>query len=373
MSKFTKMLTVLLAVSALAVSATPAMGQVTVNWDGGGVTDNWSDNGKTDGDGWGNWDGNPATADTLQFPVTEWGNSTVDLDTSAWNIGTLALRGNGTLKIPSGKTLKVNSSFNMGSRGLWRTRRIGNPTVRVTGGSLITRQVAWRRGLFEFSGGSWTGGRCYAGPEIHVIGSGASSLSPSKFHCEPKDRVWFTLDDKGVTPITPTSGDPFNAPQHKGAGLKVDGIQSYIDAGKLAGDVIPLVTCGSANSDIIKIFPSELWDYDHSLATLIVDADGARLQILGSTPNKKPKTEAQKAAAKAKQLAQAKKRFAKRDKNKNGKLSAAELKGNARNYPAKRVAKLIKAKDKDGDGALTFKELTARPKKKKPANTAPRN
>ena len=34
MLKITKMLTVVLAVSALAVSATPAMG--AVNWDGGG-------------------------------------------------------------------------------------------------------------------------------------------------------------------------------------------------------------------------------------------------------------------------------------------------------------------------------------------------
>ena len=68
-----------------------------------------------------------------------------------------------------------------------------------------------------------------------------------------------------------------------------------------------------------------------------------------------------------------KKRFEAKDKNKDGKLSAEELKGKAKNEKAaERVAKLIKAKDKDGDGALTLEEMMAPPaKKKKPAKKKP--
>ncbi|NQU19939.1 MAG: hypothetical protein HQ567_01550 [Candidatus Nealsonbacteria bacterium] len=52
-----------------------------------------------------------------------------------------------------------------------------------------------------------------------------------------------------------------------------------------------------------------------------------------------------------------------------GKLTLDELKGKAKKpEAAERAAKLLKAKDKNGDGALTFEELTAKPERKKPAN-----
>ena len=267
-------LTIVLAIAAtvLAFNVTPAMGDA--EWTGFGATDNWSDM-----DNWkiadhSAWQiGDPTLGGSISFPNSSW-TSTVDGDTSGWNIADLRPRGNGTLTIPTDGTLKTTHEIGMGNPG--------NPTISVTGGDLIS-SVVWRFGLLEFSGGSWTGGRCYAGPEIHVIGTGASSLSPTRFACgAPLNRVHFTLEADGVTPFTPTSSDPFDGPQHTGTGLKVDGIQDYIDEGKLAGDIIPLFTFGAGVTDshIIDIFPVSKFDYDDTLATLTVDEDGARLTIL---------------------------------------------------------------------------------------------
>jgi len=263
MLKITKMLAVLLAVSAFAVSATPAMGDAT--WTGA-VSDLWSNPG--------NWTGDATAGGTLWFDTTWSGDSTVDGDTSAWGIATLRLRGNGALTIPTGGTLKTTGEIGMGNSG--------HPTMRLTGGALIS-SVVWRFGLLELSGGSWTGGRCYAGPEIHVIGSG-SSLGPTRFACgEPRNQVRFTLDAAGVSPFALTSGDPFDDIQSHGIPLVVDGIENY---GGSVGDIIPLFTFGPGVTDlhIMNIFPSSLFNYDDTLATLTVDDTGARLTMIIPEP-----------------------------------------------------------------------------------------
>jgi len=265
MSKLTGMLAVLVALSALALSATPAPGDAT--WDGE-VNDLWS---VTTGgsDNFGNWDADPTAGGTLWFPNSSW-TSTVDLDTSGWGITGLRPRGNGTLTIPAGGTLKTTHEIGMGNPG--------HPTVRVTGGALVS-SVVWRFGLLELSGGSWTGGRCYAGPEIHVIGSG-SSISPTRFACgEPRNQVRFTLDAAGVSPFAPTSGDPFDDIQSHGIPLVVDGIENYVGS---FGDIVPLFTFGPGVTDphIMNIFPSSMFNYDDTLATLTVDDTGAWLEII---------------------------------------------------------------------------------------------
>ncbi len=46
--------------------------------------------------------------------------------------------------------------------------------------------------------------------------------------------------------------------------------------------MIPLFILATPDVDMVTTFPTTLFDYDSSLATLTVDNDGARLEILRS-------------------------------------------------------------------------------------------
>ena len=75
---------------------------------------------------------------------------------------------------------------------------------------------------------------------------------------------------------------------------------------------------------------------------------------------KKALTEAEKAERAKKREAALEKMFKAKDKDGDGKLSFDEFKGKAEKPEAiERMEKAIKAKDKDGDGALTLEELKA--------------
>jgi len=83
---------------------------------------------------------------------------------------------------------------------------------------------------------------------------------------------------------------------------------------------------------------------------------------------KAPLTAEQKAELAKKRAEAVEKMFAKRDLDKDGKLTLEELKGKAKKpEAAARAEKLLKAKDKDGDGALTKEEMLAKPERKKKA------
>ena len=270
MLKITKMLAVLVEVSVLAVSATAAMG--AVNWDGSAGTGYWNDPVPTSANGWGNWDGDPATGPVdLDLGAS---NTKVKSDISGWSIGAVDLwpsSGTAMLTIENGGYLQVGGE----------TRLVPDNTnthILVQGGVFESSVVYG--GYLEISGtGTWTGGRAYSGPSVHVMGSNATVTPTSIEHNSlPVSPYKFTLDAGGVSPIAFTNSNPI-ADGIGGIALEVAGIGNY--AGSV-GDIIQLITFpgGVTDNDIINLFPSGQWVYDDTLATLTVDNLGVRLEII---------------------------------------------------------------------------------------------
>ena len=176
MLKVTKMLAVLVAVSAFALSATPARG-VTVNWDGpdGGL---WSVT-TGGGDGFGNWDNDISTmlgGGWLQVDTS--GQTTIcDVDTSGapWTDGGQpcgVLARNANTVINTG-TMRFREQTALDFRG--------NSTFKMQGGSveLTNSEGHWsnggdKTGTVEFSGGEWLNGWIRDPALFHVIGNGTT-------------------------------------------------------------------------------------------------------------------------------------------------------------------------------------------------------
>ena len=291
MLKITKMLTVVLAVSALAVSATPAMG--AVNWDGGGDGVNWSDNGEFSGDGWGNWDADPTTAGLdLNLQSATATTSTVDIDMTdpaVWaNVPTNINPGSGhVITVPAGGVI---------SQGYY-LRLHGDTTLRLDGGTLAL--AGWKNinmaggGNLELLGGTWNHGaggpgdtytHAYKPGHIHVKG-----LTPG-YDFSPDYLIWeigpttvdFTMEaGEGIATITCIDPNVVIRSALLPVGsvpLNVHGIQDYLDAGgtQLEWDLITSPATGPNTN--MTAFASGL--VDGGLGEVTVTESAVTLTIL---------------------------------------------------------------------------------------------
>ena len=270
MSKITKMLAVLAAVSALAFSTTTALaaGIWDGNSDGDGDNVNWSDPL--------NWD-NDALPSGVNVTLITGHATTVDLDTTSWNIQRMYIHNGHTVTLPAGGTLKYGRNYMSG-------------TLLGTGGALIG-EIRNGPGTTRFTGGSWDGGQYnQTHGLLHIVGTGPTDLSPSNILFatglgDPgNSRYQFTLEDaSGVTPLTPDSGDPVTLYNSGAVDMAptfiVDGIQDYLDDGGSVGDMIPLISFGTSvtDEDFLQFIGGEV---DGGLGEVHVSNTGAVLEIL---------------------------------------------------------------------------------------------
>jgi len=198
--KTMKKLITLLAVVGMVLALAPAAMAATINWDGD-VDDKWSTV-TGGGDGFGNWDADPTTGGPHDLVMGGNGSTTVDTDTTSWDIAKLTLStATDTINIGPGATLKTTSAFR-------------NGTTIQTGGTVnMTGIKESNQGTTQISGGSyfvsqWRNAYIYAGTEevLHITGSTASSIQVSTFLTSiyaGKDlpEISYTLDASGVTPL----------------------------------------------------------------------------------------------------------------------------------------------------------------------------
>jgi len=281
MLKITKMLAVLLAVSAFAVSATPAMGDG--KWTGLGDGVNWSDMlnwKKADGVTW-------ELADPTaggQIYVETAGTSKVDIDMNdptKWATlpSDLRLGGAHTLVVQSGGTLSHDNYFHL------------NGTFRLDGGD-YRGNSGWKSarayGTIEFLGGTWNTGSTpayYAGiwypGNVHVIGLTAGyDFSPLSFRdMTPANASFqFTLEaGEGVATITPGSVGAVNTDTIP---LTVDGIKAYLGAGGSVGDTFDLIRCATEQDAMLQFQTGDVLEGGDLVGKVTATKTAVTLEVL---------------------------------------------------------------------------------------------
>ena len=277
MLKITKMLTVLLAVVALAVNATPAMARSDFMDHIG--DQNWSTLLPLGLDGWGttygNWSRGDPTAGGQSVYIRA--DSVVDLDTTGWNLAGVYIETPGKTTVLSA-TGVLEASGSVGGLGL----------LSVEGGAIKT---GLHRPNVEFITGSFTGGDIHQpwNHMVHVVGSGCGQdLTPTSIFLHNDDPLTkpggfqFTLDAGGVSPLLLSSSDPIHRfGDFETSRIKIDGIENYAAS---PDEILPLIsfTTAATDDDMPILFPEAWFDYDTNLAELIVDNTGARLKIFGA-------------------------------------------------------------------------------------------
>ncbi len=215
MFKITKMLVVLVAVTALAFSATTALGSAT--WTGAAVgNDDWSD--------MANWSGDPATGGTLTLGS---GSSTMNVDMPAsWTIpGSINLSDH-VLTVVDGGVLQQNNMY---------LRNHNNSTIRLTGGVIDTYSYhnpnSSNSGNFELSGGSWIRGSIYKPAEVHVIGADGTYSIDYNLVLDPNyASFWFTLEAGDLISSLAMTSKVRTSSLGTTSPLIVDGIKDYVAA-----------------------------------------------------------------------------------------------------------------------------------------------
>jgi len=293
MLKMTKTWTVLLAVTALAVNVTPAMGDAT--WTGLGPTDNWSDmlNWKlADGVTWAN--GDPTAGGKIILSGDAAANtSIVDLDTSSaganWGISQvhMPMAPSSALSIPTGAALDADAVY------------IRDGAIYVAGGFFGSDMRYFYNGLVEVSAGSWRTARWTysSGGTLHIVGSppdeggtnGPTEIYMGDFmswSANSTPTIHYTLDAGGVTPFTFGRAFMGHGPGDTGfATIEVDGIAAYLaGAGNSIGDTMDLIVAtGAAGLEYPDRFTTGLVADGRGLVSLKDDGTGIELTILGGS------------------------------------------------------------------------------------------
>ena len=275
MLKITKMLAVVVAVSAFAISATTAMGNAV--WTGLGVGDSWSDMANWQ-DAGGNWgptgtDEDPRTGVNCTLST---GSSLVDFDITDTNLwATKPVRvdiSNHTMTLVAGGTFQ-NTNYFTG---------FSNSTFVMTGGTLVPGSYLRMdgNGKLELSGGSWTTGSYLHKPGwVQVIGSGFTYANHRFSNFYHSMHLQFTLvDNTGIATLRPTWMSWSGGIPATPIPIMVDGIQDYIDDGGAKGVTFDLVILtDGADPDMLGFSGGEV---DGGLGIVTVTEDGATLYIV---------------------------------------------------------------------------------------------